>query len=131
MVCNGSRSVLAVQVSYDISTEKTRKREIAELVLAAKKTGCDKLLLLTDYHYGGIEEYDYTIAILHNPKLTARWWNTVRRKVADFWQVIPMTGRKKTHITATKAYAVLKKHTEPASLQRTASTNEVITSLLT
>lgn len=50
MVCDGDKTILAVQVSYDISSEKTRKREIAGLILAAQKTGCNHLLLLTDHH---------------------------------------------------------------------------------
>lgn len=50
VVCDGRKTVLAVQVSYDISSEKVRKREIAGLLLAAKKTGCDNLLLLTDHN---------------------------------------------------------------------------------
>lgn len=50
VVCDGDKTILAVQVSYDISSEKTKKREIAGLILAAQKTGCNKLLLLTDHH---------------------------------------------------------------------------------
>ena len=51
------------QVSYDISNEKTRKREISGLLLAAKKTGCKNLLLLTDHSYEDIETEDYKIAV--------------------------------------------------------------------
>lgn len=40
-----------IQVSYDISSDKTRKREINGLLLAYKKTKCENLLLLTDYEY--------------------------------------------------------------------------------
>jgi hypothetical protein len=40
-----------VQVSYDISAEKTRKRELKGLKLAAQMTGCKNLLLLTDHTY--------------------------------------------------------------------------------
>lgn len=49
IVCNGNRVLQAVQVSYDISSEKTRKRELKGLVLAAQMTGCENLLLITDH----------------------------------------------------------------------------------
>ncbi|MBQ7711845.1 MAG: ATP-binding protein [Bacteroidales bacterium] len=49
VVCNGNQVVQAIQVSYDISAEKTRKREINGLLLAARQTNCDNLLLLTDH----------------------------------------------------------------------------------
>ena len=62
-VCDGNKALLAVQVSYDISNSKTRKREIAGLVLAARKTGCKKLLLLTDHQYEDIIHDGYDIAI--------------------------------------------------------------------
>ena len=41
--------IQAIQVSYDISNDKTRKREINGLLLAAKETKCENLLLLTDH----------------------------------------------------------------------------------
>lgn len=63
VVCDGNRAVLAAQVSYDISNPKTRKREIAGLVLAARKTGCKNLLLLTDHHYEDVAHEGYDIAI--------------------------------------------------------------------
>ncbi len=63
IVCDGSKTTLAVQVSYDISSDKTRKREISGLVLVAKKTGCSNLLLLTDHHYEDIEHDGHCIAV--------------------------------------------------------------------
>ena len=42
-------------MSYDISNEKTRKRELDGLLLAYRQTKCKNLLLLTDHEY---EEYD-------------------------------------------------------------------------
>lgn len=50
VVCDNRKAILAVQVSYDVSSDKTRAREIAGLLLVAKKTGCEKLLLLTDHN---------------------------------------------------------------------------------
>lgn len=49
VVCKGNQVVQAIQVSYDISNVKTRKREINGLLLAAKETKCENLLLLTDH----------------------------------------------------------------------------------
>ena len=63
IVCKGNRVVQAIQVSYDISSEKTRKREIKGLLLAARQTGCDNLLLLTDHENGEIEESSYKIKV--------------------------------------------------------------------
>ena len=53
----------AIQVSYDLSAEKTRKHEVNGLLLAAKLTGCENLLLLTDHEYGEIEVTGYSIKI--------------------------------------------------------------------
>ncbi|MDO4511492.1 MAG: ATP-binding protein [Bacteroidales bacterium] len=63
LVCNGRQVVQAVQVSYDISTPKTRTREINGLLLAAKTTGCKDLLLLTDHEYGQEEINGHNISI--------------------------------------------------------------------
>lgn len=49
VVCKGNRVEQCIQVSYDISADKTRKREINGLLLAAKQTKCKNLLLLTDH----------------------------------------------------------------------------------
>lgn len=57
LVCKGNQVLQAVQVSYDLSAEKTRKRELKGLVLAAQITGCKDLLLLTDHQYEDME-YD-------------------------------------------------------------------------
>lgn len=63
VICEDRKAVVAIQVSYDISNGKTRKREISGLLLAAKKTGCKNLLLLTDHSYEDIETEDYKIAV--------------------------------------------------------------------
>lgn len=63
VVCDGRKTILAVQVSYDISLPKTKKREIAGLLMAAKKTGCDNLLLLTDHDDEDIIQDGYHIAV--------------------------------------------------------------------
>lgn len=63
VVCDGRKTVLAVQVSYDVSSDKTKKREIAGLLLAAKKTDCNNLLLLTDHNDGEITQDGYRISV--------------------------------------------------------------------
>lgn len=63
VVCQGNTVVQAIQVSYDISTDKTRKREIKGLDLAARQTGCSNLLLLTDNESSTIEDSGHTIKV--------------------------------------------------------------------
>lgn len=63
VVCNGNTVIQAIQVSYDISSEKTRKREISGLLLAHRKTKCENLLLLTDHEYSDIEKDGHHIAV--------------------------------------------------------------------
>jgi len=63
VVCKGNTVIQAIQVSYDISAEKTRKREINGLLLAARQTRCNDLLLLTDHESDIVEEGGYQIKI--------------------------------------------------------------------
>ncbi len=56
IICNGNNVLQCIQVSYDISSEKTRKREINGLLIANKMTHCENLLLLTDCEYGDIDQ---------------------------------------------------------------------------
>ncbi len=63
VVCRGNRVIKCIQVSYDISKEKTRKREIAGLLMAKKQTNCDNLLLLTDHEYGETKVGEATVFI--------------------------------------------------------------------
>ena len=63
LVCEGDTVVQAIQVSYDISSPKTRTREIDGLLLAHKQTKCTNLLLLTDHEYADIEHNGLKIAI--------------------------------------------------------------------
>ena len=53
----------AIQVSYDIASPKTRKREMDGLLLANRKTGCTNLLLLTDHEYNDVEHDGMSIKI--------------------------------------------------------------------
>ena len=63
VVCEKNKVIQAIQVSYDISAEKTRKREIKGLLLAAKQTGCNDLLLLTDHESNVVQDSGYTIKV--------------------------------------------------------------------
>ena len=49
MVCHRATVVELVQVSYDISFEKTLNRETSALIKAGKSLKCDKLSLVTAY----------------------------------------------------------------------------------
>lgn len=50
VVCKNNVVEEIYQVSYDISKEKTRKRELRGLLAASKETRCDNLFLITDFH---------------------------------------------------------------------------------
>ena len=63
VVCKGNKVLQAIQVSYDISAEKTRKREINGLLLAARQTKCENLLLLTDHESEDIEQDGHQMKI--------------------------------------------------------------------
>lgn len=63
IVCEGNTVVQAIQVCYDISSEKTLKRELNGLLLAHRMTRCDNLLLLTDHESFDIEKDGLHIAV--------------------------------------------------------------------
>lgn len=63
VVCKGYKVLQCIQVSYDISSEKTYKREISGLLLANRQTNCENLLLLTDHEFDDIEKDGHRISI--------------------------------------------------------------------
>ena len=63
VLCKGNVVRQAIQVSYDITSDKTRKREINGLLSAAQRTGCTDLLLLTDHIYEDVKMDQCTIKI--------------------------------------------------------------------
>jgi len=63
VVCDKNKVLQCIQVSYDISSEKTRKREINGLILGYKRTKCSNLLLLTDHEYEELEKDGLRIEI--------------------------------------------------------------------
>ena len=64
VVCDGNKTLAVYQVSYDISNEKTRKREVKGCIAGAKATKCDNLFLITDHESEVIEEDGYTIQVI-------------------------------------------------------------------
>ena len=64
VVCDGNKTLAVYQVSYDISSDKTRKREIKGCIAGAKATKCDNLFLITDHESEIIEEDGYTIQVI-------------------------------------------------------------------
>lgn len=64
VVCRNNIVEEIYQVSYDISKEKTRKREIRGLLAAAKETKCDNLYLITDFHREDLTVEDRLIKIV-------------------------------------------------------------------
>ena len=50
VVCRNNVVEEIYQVSYDISKEKTRKRELRGLLAASSETRCNNLFLITDFH---------------------------------------------------------------------------------
>lgn len=63
IVCHENKVLQAIQVSYDISSPKTKDRELAGLKLAKSRTGCTNLLLLTDHEYEDIDEKGVAIKV--------------------------------------------------------------------
>ncbi len=64
VVCNNNIVEEIYQVSYDISKEKTRKRELRGLLAASKETLCNNLFLITDFHREEVTVDDKLIKIL-------------------------------------------------------------------
>lgn len=64
VVCDGNKTLAVYQVSYDISNEKTRRREIRGCIAGAKATNCNNLFLITDHESETIEEDGYTIQVV-------------------------------------------------------------------
>jgi predicted AAA+ superfamily ATPase len=56
--------VQLIQVAYTIEGLKTRRREVAPLFSAARKTGCGNLLLVTDHERETISQDGFTIEVM-------------------------------------------------------------------
>ncbi len=64
----GTKVEQLIQVCYDMTSEKTRKRELDALVEAAEELHCDNLLVITNSQEEQIERKDKTIIIITNNK---------------------------------------------------------------
>lgn len=60
----GSKVEQFIQVCYDMSSEKTRKRELDALVEAAEELHCDNLLVITNSQEEKIEWKNKTIEVI-------------------------------------------------------------------
>ena len=64
VVCRGNVVEEVYQVCYDLSKEKTRKRELRGLLAASKETQCNRLFLITDFQREEIEVEGKLVKIL-------------------------------------------------------------------
>jgi len=64
VVCNNNVVEEIYQVSYDISKETTRKRELRGLLAASKETRCNHLFLITDFHREEVTIEDKRIKVI-------------------------------------------------------------------
>lgn len=64
VVCKDNHVEEIYQVSYDISKDKTRKRELRGLLTASKETGCNNLYLITDFQREELTIEDRLIRII-------------------------------------------------------------------
>jgi len=64
VVCKGNKVLEIYQVCYNISSEKTLKRELRGLLTAAKETKCENLFLITDFHRDTVQQEGKTVQIL-------------------------------------------------------------------
>ena len=64
VVCKGNAVEEIYQVCYDLSKEKTRKRELRGLLAASQEMRCNNLFLITDYQREEVETEGKTIKIL-------------------------------------------------------------------
>lgn len=64
VICNGNTVIQLVQVSFDVSNEKTLRREVKSLFSASKKLNCKNLILITDHERKTIKENDIEVRIV-------------------------------------------------------------------
>lgn len=65
----GTKVEQLIQVCYDMTSEKTRKRELDALVEAAEELHCDNLLVITNLQEEEIDWNDYIIHMMKVSKL--------------------------------------------------------------
>ena len=63
-MADGGKPIELIQVSYDISSTKTRKRELNGLIVGTKELRCNKLTLITFDTAETVSMNGYTIEII-------------------------------------------------------------------
>lgn len=71
VVCRGNRAKAVYQVSYDVSNEKTLKRELHGAEVAARATGAESLYLITDRLQDSFDIGDYKVEVVPGWKFAA------------------------------------------------------------
>ena len=64
VVCHANKTLAVYQVCYDISNEKTLRREIRGCIAGAKATNCKNIFLITHNDSATIQEEGYTIKVI-------------------------------------------------------------------
>ncbi len=64
VLCDSNKTIAIYQVCHDLSSPKTRAREIRGCIAAAKATRCKELWIITDHETETIVEKDYTIHVV-------------------------------------------------------------------
>ncbi len=64
VVCKGNKALALYQVCYDMSSLKTRNREINGLLDGSKATRCDNLFIITDFQHETITKEGKTIQVI-------------------------------------------------------------------
>lgn len=61
---NGTRIEALIQVCYDMTNEKTKKREIDSIIECAEELKCENLIIVTAYDHRTVESKGHTIKIV-------------------------------------------------------------------
>lgn len=64
IVCRANKTLAVYQVCYDISNDKTLRREIRGCIAGAKATNCNNIFLITHNDSATIQEEGYTIKVI-------------------------------------------------------------------
>lgn len=70
VVCDGRKALAAYQVSYDMSSVKTRKREIEGAVAAAKALWLQRATIIT---YGEVDEIRHSSGVIVDVMIASDW----------------------------------------------------------
>ena len=64
VLCDGNRTTGVYQVTYDMEDPKTRRREINGALVAARRTRCDNIYILTDHQTETIQRDGVTVKVM-------------------------------------------------------------------